>query len=180
MRLQYQFPKGRGIAGFSLIEVMITVAILSIVLFIGIPGFNTLFDSARERAATSSLASAINLARSEAIKRNGSFEVCVAGACKVAGFDGIRVRNSTDKNDIVRDWEVESNVLYVARQAKDKVDLAVRFSGIGLAVQMDSPEKQMQAPLDVGIYRKDGTGYAQLESYCVSVTGSLMKQECGS
>ena len=57
-------------AGFTLIELMISVAILSIMLAISIPAYKGMIAEQKVRAVASLLHSSVLLARSEAIKRN--------------------------------------------------------------------------------------------------------------
>ncbi|MBP6682699.1 MAG: GspH/FimT family pseudopilin, partial [Halioglobus sp.] len=56
--------------GFSLIELMIGVLMVAILMGIGVPSFRTMIEEQRLRAATTDLRLALNLARSEAVKRN--------------------------------------------------------------------------------------------------------------
>ncbi|QEL64290.1 type IV fimbrial biogenesis protein FimT [Oryzomicrobium terrae] len=60
----------RARAGFTLIEMMVALAVLAILIGIGVPSFSELIASQRARAATSALHDGLMLARSEAIKRN--------------------------------------------------------------------------------------------------------------
>jgi len=57
-------------AGFSLIELMVTVAIVGLLMALGIQSFNTMMASTRTRATADSILSGLKLARAEAIKRN--------------------------------------------------------------------------------------------------------------
>jgi type IV fimbrial biogenesis protein FimT len=55
--------------GFSLVELLIVLAIASILLTMAVPSFRTLIQNLQVTTAVNDLFAAINLARSEAIKR---------------------------------------------------------------------------------------------------------------
>jgi type IV fimbrial biogenesis protein FimT len=56
--------------GFTLIELMITVAIMSIMMAVGLPSFQSIIASSRLTAAANAMVSALQLARFEAIKQH--------------------------------------------------------------------------------------------------------------
>lgn len=84
-------PSRRG-AGFTLVELMVTIAVLAILLAIGIPAFAPLIASNRLTSATNELVAALQTARTEAIRRNVRVTVCPAAptatACSGAWRDG--------------------------------------------------------------------------------------------
>lgn len=78
--------------GFTLIELMITIALLAILLFVAVPNFSGFVASSRLAASKELLISSISLARSEAIKRGDRVAVCrttdgatCAGTSQAAG-----------------------------------------------------------------------------------------------
>lgn len=76
--------------GFSLVELMITVAIAAIVLAAGVPAMGGLIQNNRLVTQTNDLVTSLNLARSEAVKRAAGMAVC-AGATATGcagGWDG--------------------------------------------------------------------------------------------
>jgi type IV fimbrial biogenesis protein FimT len=70
--------------GFTLIELMVTLAIGSILMLIAVPTFETYRRNSELTAATNTLFSAINAARGEAMKR-GMSAMVVAGTPTDAG-----------------------------------------------------------------------------------------------
>ncbi len=64
--------------GFSVIELMVTLAIASILLGIGVPSFNNAILGSKLSAYANSLVASSFMARSEAIKRNTTVTMCVS------------------------------------------------------------------------------------------------------
>jgi len=62
--------------GFTLVELMITIAILAIVMSLAVPAFRNMIQENRATTAANELVSALALARSEAIARNRPITVC--------------------------------------------------------------------------------------------------------
>lgn len=59
----------RPCAGFTLIELMVAVALLAVVMSLAAPSFRSLLEAQRMRAAAFDLMADLTLARSEALKR---------------------------------------------------------------------------------------------------------------
>lgn len=78
---------GLKISGFTLIELMVTIAILAIASAIAIPNFQPIIENAKHRGIISDINSSIGFARSEAIKRGAP----IALRAKVAGPSGLRL-----------------------------------------------------------------------------------------
>jgi type IV fimbrial biogenesis protein FimT len=64
--------------GFTLIELMITVAIAAIVLAIAIPSFTSQIANNRSAALGEDFATAVNFVRSEAVKRRARISLCAS------------------------------------------------------------------------------------------------------
>jgi type IV fimbrial biogenesis protein FimT len=62
--------KNRSVLGFTLIELLIVVSIIGITLGIAVPSFQSLIASNRLTTSANNLLSALQLAKSEAIKSN--------------------------------------------------------------------------------------------------------------
>lgn len=65
-----------ALSGFSLIELMVAVAVLGILLAIGVPSMERFLTSRAVLAQAEGLASALRQARSEALKLNAQVTVC--------------------------------------------------------------------------------------------------------
>ena len=63
-------------SGFTLVELLITLVIVSILLTVGLPSLKTFMQSNQLVASTNELISAIHVARSEAIKLNTGVTIC--------------------------------------------------------------------------------------------------------
>jgi len=66
-----------SVTGVTLIELMVTIAVLAIVLGIGVPSFQDLIRSNRLSSAANEILSGVVFSRSEAIKRNSTRRFCI-------------------------------------------------------------------------------------------------------
>jgi type IV fimbrial biogenesis protein FimT len=83
-------PRSVRNAGFTLIELMTTVSVAGVLLAIAIPAFTNFVASSRLSEQTNELVGALNMGRSEAIKRNRNVTFCrvatnTAPSCAGAG-----------------------------------------------------------------------------------------------
>lgn len=68
-----------GRRGFTLVELLVVLAVGSILLAIAIPGYAFLVNASRLATVTNDLVTVLHLARSEAIKRGTRVTVCKTG-----------------------------------------------------------------------------------------------------
>ena len=64
--------------GFTLVELLITIVVITVLLAAGVPAFQSFIKNNRVTAQTNGLISAIQLARSEALKRGTNMVVCAS------------------------------------------------------------------------------------------------------
>jgi type IV fimbrial biogenesis protein FimT len=62
-------------AGFTIIELLITVAVLAILLYIALPNFSVWMQNTQIRTAGEAILNGVQLARAEAIRRNVNVEL---------------------------------------------------------------------------------------------------------
>lgn len=65
--------------GFSLVELMVTIAVAAIALAIATPSFTSIINSNRLSSAANEMVAAIQIARTEAVRLNRSITVCSSG-----------------------------------------------------------------------------------------------------
>ena len=75
-------------SGFTLVELMITLAIVGILLLVGVPSLKTFMQSNQLIASTNELLSALHVARSEAIKLNTRVSICDSSNGTSCGLTG--------------------------------------------------------------------------------------------
>lgn len=118
----------RNIAGFTLIELMVTISIAAIGMAIAYPSFTSVLRSNRVATGTNGLIASFNLARTEAIRSNRGGGVCPstdgtacsgndwnAGVLVFTDIDGDRKWSSGDT--VIRYFEARPSLSVEAKLA---------------------------------------------------------------
>lgn len=90
--MQIQINK---LSGFTLLELIITVAIAGIMLAIAIPSFQGQINSSRLATQTNDLMAALNYARSEAITRGSDITIARVGGASKDWSGGWTIKEDT-------------------------------------------------------------------------------------
>ena len=106
-------PRRLQVAGFTLIELMVTLAVIAILAVVAVPATQTLVNGNRLAGTTGELTSALHLARSEAVRRSARVTMCRSsdGATCAAGANWERWivvgrDNVTGTDEVMRDETV--------------------------------------------------------------------------
>ena len=144
----------RRSAGFTLIEMVITVTLLGVLLAIAVPSFQQLILNQGVKSAAFDAFSALEYARSEAIKRPGETVTLKAGAASDGAWStGWRLLNGA--GTILRSWTVAPNITVTDKNGTPLTQ--VRFFKDGHA---DGAPK-----LEV----KSATTYSGVDARCVKL-----------
>ncbi|KVW93452.1 GspH/FimT family pseudopilin [Thiobacillus denitrificans] len=129
------------LTGFTLIELMVTIAVLGILLSIGIPSYQNMVLNSRITAQANQVITALNYARSEAVKRAAPATVCSTnGGAACAGSTnwstGWLVFADANGNGVVNAGEAVLRVwpaLNSGNTLNTGKDLRVTFAASGFA-----------------------------------------------
>jgi type IV fimbrial biogenesis protein FimT len=127
----YRSRQQRGTRGFTLVELIVTLAIVAVLLVFGVPGVRDMILNQRIKAVSSDLHLALLFARSEAIKRNGDVVITSGGA-------SVDVR-------WISGWRINSGGTLLQQQ--EGVD--------GVAISRANPGSADSPPATI-TYRRDG------------------------
>jgi type IV fimbrial biogenesis protein FimT len=121
--------------GFSLIELMIGVLLVSILMAIGVPSFRSLIEDQRLRAATTDLRLALNMTRSEAVKRNRTVVLSPGADGWGAGWT---IPNPVDPNDPDILNQVHASGMTITGPASVSFNAMGRSTATEFAIEIDS------------------------------------------
>jgi type IV fimbrial biogenesis protein FimT len=90
-------PSKQNILGYTLMELLITIAIMVIVMAIGVPSFDAIVKNNRLESQTYDISTAFSVARMEAIDKGVTMSLC-------SSTDQATCRSDGDKNNWADGW----------------------------------------------------------------------------
>src|SRR5512135_965387 len=124
-------------AGFTLIEMLVTVTLVGVLLMIAAPGMRQLTLNQGIKTAAYDVFAALQYARSEAIKSNGSVTLRAGASTDGAWTTGWRVVDGS--SHVLRSWTVASN-LSIAEKANSGATI-ITFGPDGHVTSPSSPPR---------------------------------------
>jgi type IV fimbrial biogenesis protein FimT len=122
----------RRISGFTLLELMVVVAIVAIIAGIGIPAMNNFLDNSRAEAKLIELSRMFAFARSQAASTKSPVTICplANNACTANWLGQISVFNDPNNN---RQLDANETVLRVTEASTSSDSINFSIAGISFA-----------------------------------------------
>lgn len=172
--------------GFTLIELLVTLIVAAVILGFALPNFTNQVRNNRSLAFGEEFVSALNYARSEAVKRGAFVSICPSNdagdACASDWTNGWLVfldgaANDTDNtitfDTLLRYWDPPGEEMELTLERDGSATDFVRFTGVGALARVDDN------PVEGIAKHRDCTGDAA-RAFNVSLSGSVRFQraEC--
>ena len=148
------------IKGFSLIELMITVAIMAIVLMVGIPSFTGTINKSGVASSINDIQTSLTEARSEAITRGLTVSVCSSNdqaSCSGTWSDGWILFEDENENGIL---EATTDMISVTQGLNAENELRLVATSTSM-IQYQNSGNADQTATFIGCPRDKDTQYSR-------------------
>ena len=129
-----RFRRGLPPAGFTLMELMVTIAVAGVLLAAATPNLRTFLQNNRLSSAANDMLRSFQIARSEAIKRQQNVVVCASAnptdanpTCSYGAFSGWIVFQDSNFN-----WSVDAGEPILERHALLDSSITVKVDNDGI------------------------------------------------
>lgn len=159
----------RPAAGFTLTELMVTLAVFGILLGVGVPGLNELTQRQRVSTHANALVAALQLARSEAVRRGAPVSVSAVGDGFATGWC-VHVDEACERGTALSEHPAIANLGIAASASR------IGFDGRGARVlpATDDAEIALSPPHCV----HDTMARARVVSVGLSGRASISRANC--
>lgn len=123
-------------AGFTLLELVITVAVLAIALGIAIPSFQGITNRNRLTSVANEVVAAMQLTRMEAIRRNQRVVMCPSTngtTCSGANWMRMIVREADAAGEVIREFQFTGRGLAIKSSSNVDDNNQIAFTSSGFA-----------------------------------------------
>lgn len=125
--------------GFSLVELIVGLAILALLVTLGVPQYATFLANARLRATAEGINNGLNLARAEAVKRNARVELVLTDEEPIEALVNVLPQSTSGANWVVREW-VPATGSYNFIEGKVGAEGSGKSTGTGVVVASSSTD----------------------------------------
>jgi type IV fimbrial biogenesis protein FimT len=119
--------------GFSVLEVMVVVAIIGILLSVGLPSFFTYTQNMQIRSAAEQITAGLQIAKNEAIRRNSQAELALSNN---TGWTITEV-TSTGNRNVLQSRDANEGSVNVTAAYTPAGSTTVTFNGMGRVVSVN-------------------------------------------
>lgn len=131
MRLPPLLPVCRRDAGFSLIELLVVLAIATIILMVAVPNFTTLLDRQRLTTVTNDLYASVSYTRAEAIRRGTRVDLVPLDPADWAKGWSVSIPTPASVAEVVYSRPAVPKGLTIAWDFLPKTETSLSYDGTG-------------------------------------------------